>query len=109
MKATILASFHEDVEFKTIDELTLRDSLYPSAPRGAGVIMTSEIKTLLREVAESFQRNGVTALIYDSRSIGLGDGLPRNEIDFMKQVEDYFDALIWLAKHPLVDPSRVAF
>ncbi|ERF75983.1 hypothetical protein EPUS_01349 [Endocarpon pusillum Z07020] len=64
---------------------------------------------LLPEVAESFQREGITALIYDPRSIGLSDGFPRNEIDPMKQVEDYSDALTFLSKHPLVDASRIAF
>ena len=64
---------------------------------------------LLPEVAESFQHEGITALIYDPRSIGCSDGLPRNEIDPMKQVEDYSDALTFLSKHPLVDPSQIAF
>lgn len=64
---------------------------------------------LLPEVAESFQRENVTALIYDPRSIGLSDGLPRNEIDPMKQVEDYSDALTYLAKQPIVDPTMIGF
>ncbi|MCJ1384550.1 hypothetical protein MMC17_007667 [Xylographa soralifera] len=64
---------------------------------------------LLPEVAESFHHEGITALIYDPRSIGLSDGLPRNQIDPMARVEDYSDALTYLLKHPLVDPSRIAF
>lgn len=64
---------------------------------------------LLPEVAESFQRDGITALIYDPRNIGLSDGCPRNEIDPAKQVEDYSDALTFVQKQPLVDPTQVSF
>ncbi|KAL9122681.1 MAG: hypothetical protein Q9187_000767 [Circinaria calcarea] len=113
MPSAIHSISYEDVEFKTIDGLILRGSLYPAASRGAAVIMTPGFncvkEMLLPEVAESFQRDGFTVLTYDPRSIGLSDGLPRNEIDPMKQVEDYSDALTFLAKNPLVDPSRIAF
>lgn len=64
---------------------------------------------LLPEVAEFFQNAGVTALIYDPRSIGLSDGSPRNEIDPMKQVEDYSDALTFLTTLPIVEASQLGF
>ena len=63
----------------------------------------------LPDVAEGFQRAGITALIYDPRTIGLSGGMPRNDIDPMKQVEDYSDALTFLADHPMVDRNRMAF
>lgn len=62
---------------------------------------------LLPEIAEFFQNAGVTALIYDPRSIGLSDGLPRNEIDPTKQVEDYSDALTFLTTLPIVETSQL--
>ena len=61
------------------------------------------------EVAEQFQLAGITALIYDPRSIGLSDGEPRNEVDPMKQVSDYSDALTFLRAQPTVDPEATAF
>lgn len=61
------------------------------------------------EVAESFQAAGVTALIYDPRTLGISDGLPRNDIYPAKQVEDYSDALTFLSSLPMVDPERIAF
>ena len=64
---------------------------------------------LLPEVAEHFQRDGITALIYDPRNTGLSDGYPRNEIDPAKQVEDYSDALTFVQKQPTVDPTKVSF
>jgi fermentation-respiration switch protein FrsA (DUF1100 family) len=61
------------------------------------------------EVAEQFQQAGITALIYDPRSTGMSDGTPRNEIDPMKQVEDYSDALTFLRTQPSVDPDCIGF
>lgn len=62
----------------------------------------------LPDVAEGFQQAGITALIYNPRTTGLSDGMPRNDIDPMKQVENYSDALTFLAHHPMVDRNRMA-
>ena len=61
------------------------------------------------EVAEAFQLAGVTALIYDPRNTGTSDGVPRQEIDPLKQAEDYSDALTYLAGLPFVDPKQISF
>ncbi len=61
------------------------------------------------DVAEHFQAAGITALIYDPRTLGLSDGLPRNDIYPSKQAEDYSDALTFLSTLPIVDPTRIAF
>jgi pimeloyl-ACP methyl ester carboxylesterase len=61
------------------------------------------------EVAEYFQAAGITALTYDPRTLGLSDGTPRNDLDPVKQAEDYHDALSFLKDHPLVDPERIIY
>jgi fermentation-respiration switch protein FrsA (DUF1100 family) len=61
------------------------------------------------EVAEQFQLANVTALVYDPRSLGESDGEPRNEIDPLKQMSDFSDALTYLKTLPIVDPSAIAF
>lgn len=61
------------------------------------------------DVAEQFQASGITALIYDPRSIGQSDGLPRNEVDPMKQASDYSDALTFLRTLPIIDPEAISF
>jgi pimeloyl-ACP methyl ester carboxylesterase len=61
------------------------------------------------EVAEAFQRAGITALTYDPRCTGISDGTPRQELDPQQQVSDYSDALTFLATQPMVDPGRIAF
>lgn len=44
-------------------------------------------------VAAWFGRNGVTALVYDARTLGVSDGLPRNDLDPQKIAEDNHDAV----------------
>ena len=41
-----MASHHRDVEFKTIDGLTLRGWLFPTAQRGPALIMTPGVRTV---------------------------------------------------------------
>ena len=61
------------------------------------------------EVASQFQSQGMTALIYDPRSLGESDGLPRNQVDPMMQVSDYSDALTFMRTLPIVDPESIVF
>lgn len=59
------------------------------------------------EVAEQFQNANITALVYDPRTLGLSDGLPRNDIDPARQVSDYSDAVTYVNSLPNVEPSMV--
>ncbi|KAK7522024.1 Alpha/Beta hydrolase protein [Phyllosticta citricarpa] len=101
------------VEFKTIDGLLLRGFFFPTANRGPGIVITPGFNCVkemfVLDVAEHFQRNGINALVYDPRSLGESEGLPRNDIDPVKQVSDYSDALSFLMAQPSVDARRVAF
>ncbi|TGO56822.1 hypothetical protein BOTNAR_0215g00170 [Botryotinia narcissicola] len=110
---SLTGSNHEDVNFKTVDGLTLRGWLYPVAGKSPAVIMSPGFnctkEMLLPDVASQFQLSGINALIYDPRSIGLSDGTPRNEIDPMKQTEDYSDALTYMSGLSSVDSSKIAF
>lgn len=62
---------------------------------------------LLPDIAEKFQSLGYTTLIYDPRSIGDSDGLPRNQIDPLQQVEDLADIVTYVAGLPSVDRARI--
>ncbi|GAW20130.1 hypothetical protein ANO14919_096260 [Xylariales sp. No.14919] len=103
-----------EVEFRTIDGLTLRGDLYPapaSVAKGPAVIITPGFNCVkemfVPEVAEQFQKAGITALIYDPRTLGLSDGLPRNDIDPARQTSDYSDAVTFVRSLPNVNPSMV--
>ncbi|KAI0377619.1 Alpha/Beta hydrolase protein [Hypomontagnella monticulosa] len=102
----------DDVEFRTLDGLTLRGWLYPaSIPHGPAVIINCGFNmpkdVLAPQIARYFQKKGVTALVYDNRSIGLSDGKPENDIDPQKQVSDCHDAVTFLSQHPLVNPAKI--
>jgi pimeloyl-ACP methyl ester carboxylesterase len=60
----------------------------------------------LPTTAASFQRAGITALIYDPRGVGLSDGTPRNDINPFQNVDDLSDALTYLLSHPNIDRSQ---
>lgn len=64
---------------------------------------------MLPEIAAYFAQQGITALIYDTCSFSESDGQLRCELDLIKQVEDYSDALSFLASHAFIDPSRIGF
>ncbi|KAK6220536.1 hypothetical protein LQW54_001981 [Pestalotiopsis sp. IQ-011] len=111
----------EEVGFRTLDGLTLRGTIYPARSYGPGIVMTPGTSadflskfnltrgTLLPKVAEYFQESGITALVFDPRSIGTSEGLPRNNIDPAQQTADYHDALTYLKSDTRVDSSRIAF
>ena len=61
------------------------------------------------DVAEAMQTANITALIYDPRTLGESDGMPRNNIDPMMQASDYSDALTYLRTLTIVDPKAIAF
>lgn len=64
---------------------------------------------LVDEFAQSFQQQGIAALIYDHRSWGSSDGIPANHVDFQQQAHDYSDAISFLATHNSeIDASRIA-
>ncbi|KAI9651887.1 MAG: hypothetical protein M1831_007509 [Alyxoria varia] len=108
-----MAPTMQGAEFKTLDGLTLRGDLFPASGRGPAVIITPGFNCVkemfVPEVAEQFQAADVTALVYDPRSIGLSDGSPRNQVDPIKQVSDYSDALTYMRSLPNVDPDNISF
>ncbi|KAI0968592.1 DltD N-terminal domain protein [Xylaria arbuscula] len=106
-------SSREDIEFRTQDGLTLRGHLYPSGSNSAAVLMTPGFNTVkdvfLPNIAHHFQKAGITALVYDPRTISSSDGTPRGDIDPAVQVRDYHDALTFLKSQPGVDSRRIVY
>ncbi|KAI1296128.1 alpha/beta-hydrolase [Xylaria venustula] len=103
---------HRDVEFKTFDGLTLRGWLFEGPKGGAAVIVNGAFmcpkEIFATSIAAWFGRNGVTALVYDARSLGTSDGMPRSDLDPQKMAEDNSDAVTFLLKEGWVDPNRIA-
>ncbi|EHK21871.1 uncharacterized protein TRIVIDRAFT_53350 [Trichoderma virens Gv29-8] len=101
------------VEFPTLDGLILRGWLYPAQTRGPAIILNPGFNCVkemfVPEVAAQFQNANITALIYDTRSLGQSDGEPRNELDPALQVSDFSDALSFMKTLPIVDPAMIGF
>ncbi|KAL1801718.1 hypothetical protein ACET3X_002060 [Alternaria dauci] len=102
----------KDVEFKTFDGLTLRGSLYVGPKGGPAVIVNGAFmcpkEVFAASIAAWFGHHGVTALVYDARSLGTSDGLPRSDLDPQKMAEDNSDAVTFLLNEGWVDPNRIA-
>ncbi|KAK4619260.1 Thiohydrolase [Fulvia fulva] len=103
----------EKVFFRTLDGLRLCGNLYPAAKRGPAVIINPGMgcvkEMFVPEVAEYLQRAGITAFAYDPRNLGESEGSPRNDIDPLKQISDYSDALTFLKSNPIVDSGQIVF
>ncbi|KAF2647849.1 DltD N-terminal domain protein [Lophiostoma macrostomum CBS 122681] len=101
-----------DVEFQTLDGLTLRGWLFTGTKGGPAVVVNGAFNTpkeiFASEVAAWFGRQGVNALVYDARTLGVSDGLPRNDLDPQKFAEDIHDAVTFLQNDGWVDPHRIA-
>src|SRR5688572_29498191 len=52
----------------------------------------------IREVAQSFWRSGLTALVIDRPRFGLSGGEPRSELDPVLDIDAFSAALDWLAR-----------
>lgn len=105
----------QDVEFQTIDGLTLRGWFFPAQQRGPAIIMTPGFNLtkdmIIFEAGQFLNSAGFSVLGYDPRCVGTSDGTPRNDVQPMKNVEDYHDALTYLKVHKsdLVDPGQIAY
>jgi len=91
----------------------LRGQLY--APRGAGpapvVVMAhgfSAVAAQLEPQARAFADAGFAAFVYDNPNFGLSGGFPRQEVDPVRQVRGYRDAVTYVRTLPGLDPGRVA-
>ncbi|KAI1424148.1 alpha/beta-hydrolase [Xylaria sp. FL1777] len=61
----------------------------------------------LAETAEAFNSAGFTVLLYDARCVGGSEGVPRNQIDPVKMIEDISDVVSFAMTLPSVDPHNI--
>ena len=101
------------VEFRAQDGTVLRGNFFKAEGANTPGIVMSQGLTLLKEhfiddSARRFRDAGISALVYDHRSFGSSDGLPRHETNPAQQAEDYHDAVTALMSQTGVDRDRVA-
>ena len=106
------------VEFKSVDGVTLRGDYYPVSSTDAPIIVMTQGLTLLKEHhlqnwATRFQQAGYAVLAYDHRGWGSSDGGSAgnehlcNEVNPLRQAEDYHDAVIFAGGLPEIDGARI--
>lgn len=102
-----------DVEFDS-DGVILRGWFYraegdtSSAPVVVMCHGFAAVKEMyLDRYAETFSAAGLNVLVYDNRNLGTSDGTPRGEIDPMRQVDDFRNAITYAETLPGVDPDRI--
>lgn len=96
-----------EVEFSVEDGTVLRGSLHTgSAATAPGIVMAhgfSGVKEQIEHYAAAFAEAGFSALVYDHRGFGSSDGTPRLEVDPMRQIADWRDALTFARGLPEID------
>src|SRR6202000_2368106 len=100
----------EKISFSTFDGTILRGYYYKAKTENAPVIILTAGLSFLKEhfidaFALGFQKAGYAAIVYDHRSWGSSDGLPRNHANLFQEVEDYSDAISYaISLAPAIDP-----
>ncbi|KAM0750841.1 alpha/beta-hydrolase [Meredithblackwellia eburnea MCA 4105] len=106
----------ENVEFKTLDGVTLRGWYFKAAGSGKSpaIVMAhgwSATKEFDLELfAEVFQAAGMHVLVYDHRGFGDSDTAPhapRLEIVPSEQLSDWSDAITYVQAKEEVDPKKI--
>jgi uncharacterized protein len=102
------------VEFSTYDGTTLRGNFYQGAGtkgpspivifcHGIGLLKEQYLENWFRHVLQA----GYHVLTYDHRSFGDSDGVPRETFDWMRQAEDFIDAVTYVRSLPDVNKNKV--
>ncbi len=101
------------IEFQS-EETTVRGWFYDAAPddllrpvivmaHGFGAVK----EMYLDAFAECFANAGFAVLTFDFRRLGESNGTPRQEIDPAAQIEDYRNAITWVAAQDGIDATRI--
>ncbi len=101
-----------DVEFLS-EGTTVRGWLYlpdgegphPAVVLAGGWCYVREL--VMPHYAAQFAENGLAALVFDYRNLGVSDGEPRQHLDPWMQIRDYENAVSFLAARPEVDADRI--
>src|SRR5258708_2041809 len=91
----------------------LRGKLYAPADKASAPVVVlahgfSAVAAQLEPQARAFAAAGFAAFVYDNPGFGLSGGYPRQEVDPVRQVRGYPDAVSYVRTLADVDPQRIA-
>ncbi|NMK49860.1 alpha/beta hydrolase [Achromobacter sp. Bel] len=103
----------EPIEF-LVDGDRIRGTLYlPANAKGpVGAVALAHGWSMvaggdLEDYAAAVVNEGLAALTFDFRNLGRSEGLPRQEIDPQRQIQDFRSAISYLRQRPEVDRERI--
>ncbi|PIC83005.1 alpha/beta hydrolase [Sporosarcina sp. P1] len=101
----------KDISFGT-EDYRIRGWLYLPAGEDLPVIVMAHGFGALKEMyldryAERFAGAGFAVVVFDYRSFGDSDGLPRNEVNPWRQIDDYRHAITYAGSIAEVDENRI--
>lgn len=103
----------EPIEF-LVDGDRIRGTLYlPANAKGpVGAVALAHGWSMvaggdLEDYAAAVVNEGLAALTFDFRNLGRSEGLPRQEIDPQRQIQDFRSAISYLRRRPEVDRERI--
>lgn len=104
----------EAIEFDVEGSLVKGTFYLPARPPGAtpaAVVLAHGWSMVaggdLEDYASAFVDAGLAALTFDFRNLGRSEGLPRQEIDPHRQVEDFRSAISYVRARPEIDRDRI--
>ena len=91
----------------------LRGRLYPAVAEGPAPVVVmahgfSAVAAQLEPQARAFAQAGFAAFVFDNPGFGLSGGFPRQEVDPIRQVRAYRDAVSFVRTLDGLDPGRIA-
>src|SRR5215510_13139628 len=108
-----MGATRRDVELRS-EGATVRAHLYlPEGGRGPHPVVVMAggwcyVKELVQpDYARVFAEAGVAALVFDYRCLGASDGEPRQHLDPWAQIEDYRNALSFVAGLPDINKEKL--
>ncbi|MGK5638639.1 alpha/beta hydrolase [Streptomyces sp. URMC 126] len=102
-----------DIAFPAEGGITLRGWLFlPDGPGPHPAITMAHGFAGVKEhglarFAEAFAADGFVVLVHDHRTFGGSEGLPRQDVDPWRQIDDWRRAISFLESRPEVDPDRI--
>ncbi|MBY0223877.1 alpha/beta hydrolase [Mammaliicoccus sciuri] len=78
---------------------------FPAVVMAHGFSLVKEV--FLPAYAKRFAESGFAVLVFDYRNFGESEGENRQHMDPMMQIEDYRNAISWMASQSFVDSERI--
>lgn len=95
----------DGTKIKALQYIPKKEGKHPAIVMAHGFGLTKE--AYIDKYAEKFAENGFVVILFDYRNVGESDGLPRQEINPFKQIDDYKNSITYACSLDCVDENRI--